>query len=333
MVTFRPPQLPRIFAPLAPLFLFLLALLAAPSARACVNCGGKSKTNSGWLARELAPRPRPAAVIAHMCPIYAILAAPLARPVGVATILWYTHWHRTRALSLASRLVDVIASVDRRSVPLEHAAVAAIGHGIDVGEFACAGERPASGRLDALVLGRYSAAKGIEEIARGVALARAGGTDVWVRCHGATGSAEEGAHLDRLRQLTVELRLEDVFKLGGPVPRSDVPGLIASADLVINNMRAGAVDKVVFEACACGVPVLVSNPPFADLLGDLSPSLLFDRDDPTSFAERLADIAALGSGERHSLGLELRERVARNHSVESWADRVIALCRRPVASA
>ena len=35
------------------------------------------------LARELARRPRPAAVLAHMCPIYAVLAAPRARPPRV----------------------------------------------------------------------------------------------------------------------------------------------------------------------------------------------------------------------------------------------------------
>ena len=44
------------------------------------------------LAAELAHRPKPAAVIAHMCPIYAVLAAPLARPLGVKVLLWYTHW-------------------------------------------------------------------------------------------------------------------------------------------------------------------------------------------------------------------------------------------------
>src|SRR5919201_5922483 len=40
------------------------------------------------LARELVPRPR--AIVAHMCPIYAVLAAPLARPLGVRILLWFT---------------------------------------------------------------------------------------------------------------------------------------------------------------------------------------------------------------------------------------------------
>ena len=55
------------------------------------------------LARELSRRPRPSAVLAHMCPIYAVLAAPLARPTGVKVLLWFTHWRRSMLLSTATR--------------------------------------------------------------------------------------------------------------------------------------------------------------------------------------------------------------------------------------
>ena len=90
VVIFRPLQLPRISAPLAPLFLALLALLAAPSARACVNCGGKSKTNSGWLARELAPKATAlypnAPVVDYTLEIAETTLSPAGRPVPALTI-------------------------------------------------------------------------------------------------------------------------------------------------------------------------------------------------------------------------------------------------------
>ena len=38
------------------------------------------------------------AVLAHMCPIYAVLAAPVARPRGVRVLLWYTQWHASPTL-------------------------------------------------------------------------------------------------------------------------------------------------------------------------------------------------------------------------------------------
>ena len=42
--------------------------------------------------RELA-RALPAdAVVAHMIPVYVVLAAPLVRPRRIPLLLWYTHW-------------------------------------------------------------------------------------------------------------------------------------------------------------------------------------------------------------------------------------------------
>ena len=70
------------------------------------------------LARELASRPRPAAILAHMCPIYAVLAAPLARPTGVKVLLWFTHWRRSRLLATATRTSSTVLSVDERTFPL-----------------------------------------------------------------------------------------------------------------------------------------------------------------------------------------------------------------------
>jgi glycosyltransferase involved in cell wall biosynthesis len=52
--------------------------------------------------------------------------------------------------------------------------------------------------------------------------------------------------------------------------------------------------------------------------------LFFERDSSDSLAERLSWFATLGAAERAEIGRTLRERVARNHSVETWADGVLA---------
>jgi glycosyltransferase involved in cell wall biosynthesis len=83
-------------------------------------------------------------------------------------------------------------------------------------------------------------------------------------------------------------------------------------------MRAGAPDKVVYEAAASCLPVLASNPVFDDLLPD---ELRFERDSPESLADRLR---ALDTARRP----ELRRRVAERHSVERWADGLLATVRR-----
>jgi glycosyltransferase involved in cell wall biosynthesis len=247
------------------------------------------------LAREL--RPRPIGVVAHMVPLYAVLAAPLVRPLRISLVLWYTHWKGHAVVRAAEKVCTAIASVDERSFPLPSRKVHAIGHGIDLDEFTCT-EAPGGEQLRALVLGRYSPAKGIETILRAAELAGA-----HVEAHGSDASFE-----------AYKRGLAGTAELGGPVPRSEVPALFARSHVLINNMRAGAPDKVVYEAAASCLPVLASNPVFDDLL---PPELRFDRDDPEGLAERLRTL------DRRRRP-ELRELVAHNHSVAHWADGLLA---------
>jgi glycosyltransferase involved in cell wall biosynthesis len=272
------------------------------------------------LSAELARR-RPLGVVAHMCPIYAVLAAPLARPLHVPVLLWYTHWHASPTLRVAARVSSRILSVDRASFPLEHPRVRAIGHGIDLAQFSCREPRAADGRLRLLALGRYSPAKGLDTVLRGIRRAVDAGLDVHLVAHGPTLSQLERDHLSELERLVGDLRLRERVRLEGPVRRDAVGALLAEADALVNNMRAGAPDKVVYEAAASCVPALASNPVFAGFLPD---SLRFGRERPDELAGVLASYAALPPGERAELGRALRERVAREHSVDHWAEQVVA---------
>jgi glycosyltransferase involved in cell wall biosynthesis len=271
------------------------------------------------LAREL-PGLRGGAVVVHMCPIYAVLAAPLVRPRGIPLVLWFTHWRASALLRAAARVSTAVASVDVRSFPLPSDKVRAIGHGIDLAEFPCAppAREDEAGGLRLLALGRYSPAKGLAVVLRAVAAA---GEDIRLDAHGPALSAEERAHRTELERLVAELGLGGRVRLGDAVPRAEVPALLARHDALVNNMRAGAPDKVVYEAAAACLPVLASNPVFDAFL---EPELRFPRDDPAVLADRIRALAALAPEERAALGGRLRERVQAGHSVESWARGILA---------
>jgi glycosyltransferase involved in cell wall biosynthesis len=263
------------------------------------------------LAREL-PGLRGGAVVAHMCPIYAVLAAPLVRPLRIPLVLWFTHWRASGLLRAAERVSTAVTSVDVRSFPLPSQKLHAIGHGIDLEEFPCLPPREGSGtRL--LALGRYSTAKGLDVAVAAVPLA---GPDVELHVHGPALSEGERVHRLELEQLVAELELDGRVTIGDPVARSDVPGLLASHDALVNNMRAGAPDKVVYEAAAACRPVLASNPIFDELL---DPGQRFVRWDPGALAERIRTLAEMSPASIAALGHRLRERVAEGHSVQSWA--------------
>lgn len=266
------------------------------------------------LTRELRGL-RGGAVVAHMCPIYAVLAAPLVRPWGVPVVLWFTHWKASRLLRLAERLSTAVVSVDERSFPLASKKIRAIGHGIDLAEFPCAAATDGE-VLRLLALGRYSRAKGLEVVLRALAQAPAARLEVY----GPALSADERAHRDELGRLVEELGLRGRVSLGDAVPRASIPELLASSDALVNNMRAGAPDKVVYEAAASCVPVLASNPVFDGLL---DPEQRFEREDPSDLSRGIRHLAALTPEERSAIGRRLRERVRENHSVQSWARRVV----------
>jgi glycosyltransferase involved in cell wall biosynthesis len=257
------------------------------------------------LNRELAGRP--AAVLVHMVPLLAVLAAPLARPRGVPILLWFTHWKRSRTLVLAERVSKAVLTVDRRSFPLASRKVVPIGHGIDLQRFACAQREPAD-RLRVIALGRTSPAKGYETIVRAAGIA-----DVDLELRGPSSTEEERA--ERARLIALGARVED------PIGYAEVPGLLFGKDVLVNNMREGALDKVVYEAAATCMPVLASNSGFHDLL---TPELRFARHDHDELAEKLI---RLKDADRDEIGRDLRAVVEERHSVEHWADRVVEAAR------
>ena len=272
-----------------------------------------TSTRAGRGARFVAAlnaelSPRPLGVLAHMVPRFAILAAPLTRPRRIPLLLWFTHWRVSRQLLLAERLATAVVTVDRRSFPFESPKVVPIGHGVDMQAFRCV-EREPDERLRAVALGRTSPSKGLETIVRAAGLA---GVDLELR--GPSLTDEERAEAERLRALGA--RIEP------PVSYAEIPALLAGKDVLVNNMREGALDKVVYEAAATCMPVLASNSGFAVLL---PPELRFDRDDADGLAERLR---ALAAADRAALGRELRARVEARHSVEHWADAVLAVASR-----
>jgi glycosyltransferase involved in cell wall biosynthesis len=281
------------------------------------NCTARSFAASSQAARgarylaALAPElaRRPVAVVAHMSPIFALLAAPLARPLRVPLLLWFTQQAAGPALQAAERVVDRVLTVDERSVPIRSAKVRAIGHGIDVSALPCVPERqPPLRRL--LGLGRYAPVKGWDTVLRALPDL----SDATLTLHGPMLTDADRAYRPQLESLARELGVADRVTFGGDVPYAEVPHLLGLADAVVNATRGNAADKVVYEAAAACLPVFAASPVFDTLLPE---ALRFHGDHPGSLAERIRSYAG-------GAGAELRALVEAEHSIEHWADRVLA---------
>jgi glycosyltransferase involved in cell wall biosynthesis len=279
----------------------------------------------GALREEL--REPPIAVVAHMIPLYAVVAAPLVRPRRIPLMLWYTHWKSHVVLRMARAVCTHVLSLDERSFPLRSRKVHGIGHGIDVDEFPCQPVQPSAGRsLRVLSLGRYSPPKKLDEMIEGVRIARARGLDVRIDLYGTTGTPALEEYKHSLEALVARPEYREFATVGGPVPRTELAPVYGEADVVASDFISP--DKVVLEACSSCRPVLASERSFDRLFEGIEPALAFERGRPETFADRLEALAALSDEERHAIGRELRVRVRRQHSVDTWADAILRLAGR-----
>jgi glycosyltransferase involved in cell wall biosynthesis len=271
-------------------------------------------------------RRRPAGFVAHMVPQYVLLAGPFARALRVPVALWYTHWRASRSLRVATRLADVVLSVDERSFPLETPKVRGIGHAIDLAGFEPGLRRAEDGRLRLLALGKTEPWKGLPLVLDAVGAAAAGGLDVELEIRGPQLTERQRTHRRELEdRVRSEPALRERVRIEDGVARDRLPALLRDADAVVSATAptdgAEALDKVVYEAAAAGVPVVACNPSLQSQLGPLG--LYFRPGDAGDLAARLAALAAADTARREELGRELRRWVESSHSLDRWADAVV----------
>jgi glycosyltransferase involved in cell wall biosynthesis len=263
-------------------------------------------------------------VLVHMVPTFLTLAAPLAKGRRIPLLLWYTHWHASRSLRVATRLADRVLSVDRASFPLATPKLHGIGHAIDVRTFTAPPADERYGPLRLLALGRTARWKGLASLIEAFRLADIAAT---LELRGPSLTDDERAHRRELEELAGD---DSRISVEPAVRRADVPALLRSVDIVVSpsEPRAGAtLDKAVYEAAACARPVVTTNKALTPFLDGLPLQLLARAGDVESLAAVLSDTVNAAPATRAATGLELRRRVVEQHSLEHWADAVISVVR------
>jgi glycosyltransferase involved in cell wall biosynthesis len=293
-----------------------------------------SPTRAGRVTafeRALVPSVRGAhAVFVHMVPEFLLLAAPVARLRRLPLLLWYTHWNAGRALRIATRLADVVLSVDRASFPLATPKLRPIGHAIDTSLFTAGLPDFHDGPTRWLALGRTARWKGLETLLDATEIALAGDVDLEVEIRGPSLTDDEVAHRSELEERIRSGPLRGRVRVLPAVPRSDVPALLGSVDAIVspNQPRSGSTfDKAVFEAAACARPVVSTNAEFAPLLSDLPLPLLAPPHDAAALADVMRSVTIATVAERAATGEALRARVVEQHSLEHWAAAVSDVIR------
>lgn len=274
------------------------------------------------LTRPAATSERPALFV-HMCPVYVHVAAPIAKARRIPMLLWYTQAQGNRSLRVAERLAHCVVTTVPGSYPGRKAAIA-IGQAIDTESFPFCPANP-SWPLNLLAIGRTSPSKRHDLAIRAVADALRGGLDVRLRILAPSTTPDEKRIRTQLHHLIEALDLGHAVTLEAGLPRSEIPEALRRCDALISTTVEGSADKAVFEAMATGRPVLACNPAL-DFLGESGPlRLRFDAGDAADLADAIRGLSQAEPADVNAVARRLRELVVRDHSLEHWAARVVAL--------
>jgi len=275
------------------------------------------------IVRDLVRRQRPHALIAHGRPVYLDLVAPLIRAYGVAPLLWYVHESQGAPLRIAEHLAEAVLTAIPESYPGPSEKVRVTGHAIDTHRFVRTPSPPRSNGVQLLSMGPTSPDKRYPDLLAGVAKARRRGVDARLRIVGSSTDDGEIEHRRELLALVNSLSLAGAVSLELGRPSSEVPKLMSQAHAIVSGQASAG--KAVFEAMACGRPVLTPRQSSAGLSSGTALELEFDVGDAEGLADRICSLAFAFGDELEAVGSELRSRVEKEHSLEHWADRVVAV--------
>jgi glycosyltransferase involved in cell wall biosynthesis len=129
----------------------------------------------------------------------------------------------------------------------------------------------------------------------------------------------DGPERQRLEQLARELNVADACHFMGARPNTEIPGLLASAEVAVLPSLMEATSVAALEAMSSEVPVAASNVGGLPEIVDETVGTLFEPASPESLAQRL--VALLRRPDLKEAGMRGRERVVRSWSNERLAKR------------
>lgn len=271
-----------------------------------------------------APRPWPDAFLVTQGGAWSLLLKPFA----LFTRRRLHRWLAQPTLSRGSKLVvrwcdDIVFTPTSRSLPsMPHVRVT--GHGIDASRFVPTDRPP---ERDVVIVGRIAPSKRVEAAIAAVVDARMpDGRPPTLDVVGG-GSRAGRAYREKLEARVNAADVASRVSFAGRVPYGEMPARIVHYRLMLN-LSHNALDKVVVEAMAAGVPVISTNPCVAEVLPpDLRALLYVDESDHAGLVDRIERVLSLTEPERRELCARVRDVAVREHSVGHLFDQIVATIR------
>lgn len=253
-------------------------------------------------------------VFYHMCPEYAIASWPLVKLYNKKSILWFVHRSVNWRLKIAEKLVNKIYTSSAQSCRVKSDKIEIVGHGIDTDFFKPAVE--IRSQKEIIVVGRISPIKDQLTLLRAAEKIYNAepGFGYTFKLVGSPYIESDKDYYREVINFINKAGLDSRIKIVPSVPYTSMPEVFTKSSLLVNLCPTGGMDKVVLEAMACNLPVLVCNESFGPILKKEN---FFRCGDPADLAEKILYILTV-------LQANTREIIIRHYNLDNIILKIIS---------
>ena len=266
------------------------------------------------------------AILVHMIPKYVILAAPIAFVFRKPIYLWYTGVAAQRQLRFAVFFCRKVFTAHEAAMRIETSKRIITGHGIDVEKFSPYEGSPEGRQISTITIlsiGRITPSKGHDLIIRAIADLIKSDYNLKLKIVGGVIQDYHQEYFESLKKLVRDLKIDKKMEFSGPVSYGKMPKYFQNADILINAVPFGGLDKVVLEAMASGVIPLTSNSAFRNVFPEeFSGNLVFKNGDAINLKEKLKNILDKKLYRDEVLHRELRNIIVQNHNLDNLIEKI-----------
>ena len=264
------------------------------------------------------------AVLVHMIPKYIILSFPVAFILRKPIFMWYTGVTVNRQLKLAVLFCKKVFTAHEAAMRVETKKRIVVGHGIDVNKFKAQSEkRKTDEEIIILSVGRITPSKGHDFIIRAIADLIKSGYSVKLKIIGGVIQEYHQEYFEYLKRLAKDLKINEKVEFLGPVSYDKMPVYLQSAEILINAVPFGGLDKVILEAMASCVIPLTSNSAFKNVFPEeVACDLVFKAGDFEDLKNKLKNVLDNHLYQNEILCQKLRRIVVENHNLNNLIDRI-----------
>ncbi len=255
------------------------------------------------------------AVYVHMNQIYVILGAWVWRILGKTVSWWYAHGSTSVSMRVAEKLTQIVFTSSPQGFRLRSGKVHVVGQGIDTELFKPAAEKKHDESLNIVCVGRIGPVKHLDLLVRALSIVLKTRPQAELYLYGSPQTDDERAYQKEIEQLVREEGLQDKVHFPGAIVYTDLPRVLADADVFAQASQTGSLDKAVLEALAMNIPAVSTNEAFRNFPGVLHVH---------ASAEQIADgILRITQMEN------VREYVVEHHSLASLVAQKTVLLKCP----